>query len=146
MVLYSQLFLGKLLKTTRGDFTIVRVSNAINTFLYIFFRVNKKQLEKLLGIFRKDRFDDEKPIFAGFSEKFFKLIKVLTYGFLFIVLLASVVASRGGLQILATFYRQSSGGEEVKYQANLIDPVIREYMSCIVIIICYLATLAMLRG
>ena len=53
-------------------------------------------------IFRKDHFPEIPKCCEGFTDTFFKVFKVVFYVFLIVVGICGVVASRGGLQILAS--------------------------------------------
>nr|XP_034330196.1 chitin synthase chs-2 isoform X2 [Crassostrea gigas] len=57
---------------------------------------------EMWNIFRKDRLPEESKWCVGFTNSFFRGFKFLFYIFLFLVLIGGVIASRGGLQILAS--------------------------------------------
>ncbi|KAK3091680.1 hypothetical protein FSP39_021821 [Pinctada imbricata] len=86
--------------------------------------------DELWDIFRKDRFDDDSSMFHGFTDKFFKVIKLLTYGFLFLAPLASVIATRGTLQILTNII----GNEQYYGKESVSQDVVSYFLFFIITI------------
>ena len=74
----------------------------VNNYFNIPFLFRKMNKAELWNIFRMDHFPEIPKCCEGFTDTFFRVFKVVFYVFLIVVGICGVVASRGGLQILAS--------------------------------------------
>ncbi|KAK3091638.1 hypothetical protein FSP39_021434 [Pinctada imbricata] len=65
-----------------------------------------QETDPLWDIFRTVPEEESSSVCDGVTDKIFKALKVFTYGFLFLVLIISIIASRGSLQILTSLLGQ----------------------------------------